>query len=95
MDERVDRQLNGNQAGRAKESRPGEGQQRDRPANMSQVYASHTQSRLSLRNNVGERLGPRLDIRARLGPQGNVHQRLGFQGGQPDNHRNEDREEMH
>ena len=42
---------------------------------------------------LDERAGGRLDVRARLGPQGNVHQRLGPQGGQPNNHRNEDREE--
>ena len=42
---------------------------------------------------LDKRAGGRLDVRARLGPQGNVHQRLGPQGGQPNNHRNEDREE--
>ncbi|CAL2256817.1 unnamed protein product [Prunus armeniaca] len=65
MDEHADRQLDGYQAGQAGISRQGEGQHRDRPANMSQASASYTQSRLSLRNNVQERLGPRLDIHAR------------------------------
>ncbi|CAL9016124.1 unnamed protein product [Prunus brigantina] len=63
-------------------SRQGDRQQRDRPADMSQASVSHTQSRLSLRDNVRKRLGPRLNIRARLG----------LQGGQLDNHRNEDHE---
>ncbi|CAL2257680.1 unnamed protein product [Prunus armeniaca] len=67
MNECIGRQLDGYQAGRAGVSRQGEGQQHDRPVDMSQASASHTQSILSLRNNVRERLGPRLDIRARLG----------------------------
>ncbi|KAI5348607.1 hypothetical protein L3X38_001494 [Prunus dulcis] len=72
------------QARRAGVSRQGDGQQRDRPADMSQASASHTQSRqshssrLSLRNDVRERLGPRPDIYVLLGLQGNVHQRLEF-----------------
>ncbi|CAL9013435.1 unnamed protein product [Prunus brigantina] len=70
MDERTDRQLNRYPAGRAGVGRQGEGQQLDRPTDMSQAFASPTQSRLSLRNNVRERLGPRLDIQTRLGPQG-------------------------
>ncbi|CAL2247528.1 unnamed protein product [Prunus armeniaca] len=93
MDERTGRQLNGYPAGRAEVGRQGEGQQLDRPADMSQASASPTHNRLSLRNNVRERLSPRLDVHARLGPQGNVLQRLDPQRGQPDNHRNEDREE--
>ncbi|CAL2257052.1 unnamed protein product [Prunus armeniaca] len=93
MDDCTGRQLDRYQAGRAGVSIQDEGQQRDRPLNMSQASASHTQSRLSLRKNVRKRLGPLLDIRARLSSQGNVHQRLGPQGGQLDNHRNEDREE--
>ncbi|XP_021803432.1 uncharacterized protein LOC110747594 [Prunus avium] len=66
---------------------------------MSQASASHTQSRrslpsrLNLRANVRERLGPQPGIRARLGPQGNILERLGSQRGQPNGHRNEDREE--
>ncbi|CAL9016056.1 unnamed protein product [Prunus brigantina] len=94
MDKRTSRQLDGYQAGRAGVSRQGEGQQRDQPTDMLQASARHTQSRLSLRNNVRERLGPRLDIHACLGPHGNVHQRLGPQGGQLDNLHNEDHEEM-
>ncbi|CAL8999941.1 unnamed protein product [Prunus brigantina] len=77
MDERTDRQLNRYPAGRAGVGKRGEGQQLDRPTDMSQASASPTQSRLSLRNNVRERLGPRLDIQTRLGPQGSVLQRLG------------------
>ncbi|CAL2234719.1 unnamed protein product [Prunus armeniaca] len=92
-DECTGRQLNGYPASRAGVGRQGEGQQLDRPTHMSQASAGPSQSRLSLRNNMRERLGPRLDVHARLGPQGNVLQRLGPQGGQPDNHRNEDREE--
>ncbi|CAL8993622.1 unnamed protein product [Prunus brigantina] len=87
MDERADWQLDGYQAGRARVSRQGDGQQRDQLASMSQASASHTQS------NVRERFGPRLDVRSRLGPRGNVHERLGSQGGQTDNRCNEDREE--
>ncbi|CAL8155296.1 unnamed protein product [Prunus armeniaca] len=67
MDECADRQLDEYQAGRAGMSRQGEGQQRDRPADMSQASASHTYSRLSLRNNMHKRLGLRLDIRTSLG----------------------------
>ncbi|CAL8151494.1 unnamed protein product [Prunus armeniaca] len=93
MDERTGRQLNGYPAGQAGVGRQGEGQQLDRPTDMSQASASPTRSRLSSRNNVRERVGPRLDVHARLGPQGNVLQRLGPQGGQSNNHRNEDREE--
>ncbi|CAL2240123.1 unnamed protein product [Prunus armeniaca] len=93
MDERTSRQLNRYPAGRAAMGRQGEGQQLDRPADMSQASASPTQSRLSLRNNMHETLAPRLDIHTRLGSQGNVLQKLGPQGGQPDNHRNEDHEE--
>ncbi|CAL8166221.1 unnamed protein product [Prunus armeniaca] len=93
MDERTGRQLNGYPAGQAGVGRQGEGQQLDRPTDMSQASANPTRSRLSSRNNMHERLGPRLDVHARLGPQGNVLQRLGPQGGQSDNHRNEDREE--
>ncbi|CAL2254004.1 unnamed protein product [Prunus armeniaca] len=93
MDERTGRQLNGYPAGQAGVGRQGEGQQLDRPTDMSQASASPTRSRLSSRNNMRERLGPRLDVHARLGPQGNVLQRLGPQGGQSDNYRNEDREE--
>ncbi|CAL2244444.1 unnamed protein product [Prunus armeniaca] len=93
MDERTGRQLNGYPAGQAGVGRQGEGQQLDRPTDMSQASASPTRSRLSSRNNMRERLGPRLDVHARLGPQGNVLQRLGPQGGQSNNHRNEDREE--
>ncbi|CAL8174054.1 unnamed protein product [Prunus armeniaca] len=93
MDDRTGRELDGYQAGRAGVSRQGEGQQRDRPADMSQASASYTQSRSSLRNNVRERLGPQLDIRTRLDPQGNIHKRLGLQGGQPGNHCSEDHEE--
>ncbi|XP_034217336.1 uncharacterized protein LOC117628898 [Prunus dulcis] len=52
MDELVGRQLEGYQAGRARVSREGEGQQSDRPTDMWQASASHTQSRLSLRNNI-------------------------------------------
>ncbi|XP_016648290.1 PREDICTED: uncharacterized protein LOC107880713 [Prunus mume] len=44
MDERADRQLDGYQAGRARVSRQGDGQQRDQLAGMSQAPASHTQS---------------------------------------------------
>ncbi|CAL2271137.1 unnamed protein product [Prunus armeniaca] len=58
MDKRTGRQLDGYQTGRAGVSRQGEGQQRDRLTDMSQAFASCTQSRLSLRNNVHERLGP-------------------------------------
>ncbi|CAL2259915.1 unnamed protein product [Prunus armeniaca] len=95
MDERTGRQLEGYQVGRAGVSRQGEGQQHDRPVDMSQSSASHNKSRLSLRNNVRVRLGPRLDICTHLGPQGNVHQRIGPQRGQPDNHHSEYREERH
>ncbi|CAL8997782.1 unnamed protein product, partial [Prunus brigantina] len=57
MDKRTDGQLNEYPAGRAGVGRQGEGQQLDRPTDMSQASASPTQSRLSLRNNVRERLG--------------------------------------
>ncbi|CAL8082967.1 unnamed protein product [Prunus armeniaca] len=83
MDERADRQFDGNQAGRAGVSRQRDAQQPDQLADISQASASHTQSRrsllsrLSLRNNVRDRLGPRSNIHTRLGPQGNVHERLG------------------
>ncbi|CAL8117138.1 unnamed protein product [Prunus armeniaca] len=87
MDERVDRQLDRYQVGRARVSRQGDAQPRGQLADMSRASASHTQS------NVRERLGPRLEVRARLGPQGNVLQRLGSQGGQIGNRCNEDREE--
>ncbi|CAL2259785.1 unnamed protein product [Prunus armeniaca] len=93
MNKRTGRQLNEYPAGQAGVGRQDEGQQLDRPTDMSQASASPTRSRLSSRNNMRERLGPRLDIHARLGLQGNVLQRLGPQGGQSDNHRNEDREE--
>ncbi|CAL8094034.1 unnamed protein product [Prunus armeniaca] len=87
IDERTGGQLNRHQVGQAGVRRQRDAQPRDQLTDMSQAYASHTQS------NVRERLGPRLDVRARLGPQGNVLQRLGSQGGQIGNRRNEDREE--
>ncbi|CAL8083178.1 unnamed protein product [Prunus armeniaca] len=95
VDERTGRQLNGYPAGQAGVGRQGEGQQLDRPTDMSQASVSPTRSRLSSRNNMRERLGPRLDVHARLGPQGNtnIHERLRPQGGQLDNPHNEDREE--
>ncbi|CAL2278333.1 unnamed protein product [Prunus armeniaca] len=95
MDERTGRQLNGYPAGQAGVGRQGEGQQLDRPTDMSQASASPTRSRLSSRNNMRERLGPRLDVHAHLGPQGNtnIHERLRPQGDQPDNPHNEDHEE--
>ncbi|CAL2238996.1 unnamed protein product [Prunus armeniaca] len=64
MDEHADRQFDGYQVGRAGVSRQGEGQQRNRLADMSQASVSHTQSkqslpsRLSLRTNMHEGLGP-------------------------------------
>ncbi|CAL8993041.1 unnamed protein product, partial [Prunus brigantina] len=48
MDERADRQFDGNQVGRAGVSRQGDAQQCDQLADMSQASASHTQSRRSL-----------------------------------------------
>ncbi|CAL9028893.1 unnamed protein product, partial [Prunus brigantina] len=105
MDERTDRQLNEYPAGRAGVGRQSEGQQLDRPTDMSQASASPTQSRLRLRNNVRERLGPQGgqqdnhrnedhgERRSAVHSQRSIHERLGPHGGQPDNPHNEDHEE--
>ncbi|BFG19662.1 hypothetical protein CerSpe_059360 [Prunus speciosa] len=87
MDDCANRQIDGRRAGQAGVSRQGEGQQRDQLASMSQASAGHTQSI------VRGRQGPRLHVRDRLGSQRNAPRGLGSQGDQPDDHRNEDREE--